>query len=358
MKTYKLLVLGLAATGLGFTVGCGETVDPDVDTETHEKPDSGDSGGNYTIDLSECANYPGTLCKDRMEAGDALGCVAAFDDLQTNQAGNSEMGYSGGMGDPYVGFYAYNDQSTSGVMIPEVDNEGVRAAWPIESCGGGSGNYALYMKAEGWVNWGAGLGMDWGGPNNPSCDEPGAAECLKIGQDNPKFALETAAADPACQGGDVDAKLDCLKRGKVIKEPKDISAYRGIGFWIMKTDANIAGAMKVTFPIPATVRFYGGDTGCTDDDGVADHACFNDYFKRVPLPADPFKWEYVEILFSEISWDPSWGLQLDTLGYKANQFPAEESMGLKFQIDSPYNEETFPNTEMYIDDITLLPIVK
>ena len=42
------------------------------------------------------------------------------------------------------------------------------------------------MTASGFEVWGAGVGMDWGGPDNPSCDEavyPGTLACLQIGID-------------------------------------------------------------------------------------------------------------------------------------------------------------------------------
>ncbi len=348
----KLYVLSLAVLVFALGAGCGDTIKDPVDSDdTQSSDDGGDVEDSETpeikVDVSACSTNPGTTCKDKIEAKDSLACVAGFD-LGTNQAGNEDVGYD------YIGLYAYNDGSEGSKMTPEINNEGVGNAVSIPSCSGEK-NYALYFKAEGFVDWGAGVGMDWGGPPNSSCDVEGAQECLNIGLEDPKFALSDAEKAEVCMGENADKKLDCLKRGKIIKEVKDLSAYRGIGFWIMATEKNMAIAMKVTFPIPASVRFYGGETGCSDDDTPTNNDCFNDYFKIISLPAKANTWEYKEVLFSEIGWSKDWGLQLDTLGYEQKNFPAKESMGIKFQIDSPYNQETFDFTELYIDDITLLP---
>jgi hypothetical protein len=285
--------------------------------------------------------------------------VADFESFDgTNQAGSPAI--QAALGYDYVGFYAYNDGSAGSVMIPAINNDGVGDAKKIESCSDlGAENDAMYFSATGFVGWGAGLGLDWGGPHNTNCDVAGALDCLQIGIDDTKFALATAEADQRCQdgSGNVDnTKIDCLMKGKVLKQPMDVSAYKGIGFWIMAGPNNQATEMKVTFPIPATVRFYGGATGCSDDDTVDTNDCFNDYNKKIKLPKDPNKWEYYQILFDEITWDTTWGLQLNTLGY--DKFPKNESIGLKFQIDSPYNAETFDATELYIDDVTLIPNAK
>jgi len=353
MKTIKLCLIGLAVLALGFTVGCGETTDSpgtggDGDADGDGDVDGGDTDSMAEWDLSECDTS--LLCSTLADPSD---CVADFG-LGTNQAGFPPDGYA-----DYVGFYAYNDH-TSDSMVPKPNPDMSEPAEKTTTCDTLSPNYAndfaLHMTATEYVLWGAGVGMDWGGPSNPNCDEaqvPGALDCLQIGIDDDKFKVVDAEADPRCQNADgtvSEEKMDCLKRGKVIKQPRDLSAYVGIGFWILTTEENEATTVKVSFPIPDTARFYGE---CTDDDDVSSNDCFNDYYTTVNLSkANAGKWVYKTVMFEDISWNIYWGLQLDTLGYGA--FPADLSMGVKFQVDTIAASGTFPKTDFYLDDITLI----
>jgi len=347
----KLYVLSLAVLVFALGAGCGDTIKDPVDSDDNKSSDVEDGGDEKDSDeikadwdLSACE--PAKLCSGLDDVKD---CVADFG-LGTNQAGYPPNGY-----ERYVGLYAYNDHEVGSSMVPKPNPDNSEPAVKTLTCDDDNNEFALYMKAEGFTNWGAGVGIDWGGDPNPDCDEPGALDCLQIGIDNDKFLLADAEKDERCQNADgtvSEKKISCLTKGKVIKEPKDLTAYAGIGFWILTTEENEASSMKISFPIPDTTRFYGA---CSDDDGLDSTKCFNDYATTVNLAKkDAGKWVYKEVLFSDTSWSIYWGLQLDKLDYEAYKFPKDKSMGIKFQVDSVQADGSFPKTEFYMDDITLI----
>lgn len=380
MKATKLFLIGLLALPLSaFVAGCGDDDDPpetkDSDTQDSETeseggdPDGGTGDTDVEIDISECAEEPDNTCAAKIEAGYGEDCVADFG-YKTTQAGykdNYDLGY--------VGFYGYNDVTDGATMTPKPNYNGSEAAEKIVSCDINN-DYALHFVAEGYSGWGAGVGLNWGGPNNDNCDVEGASDCLQLRIDDDHYALADAVADEtACGGENADAKIHCFKYGKNVHEPKDLSAdpgYVGIGFWLLSTDKNESAALKVTFPIPATMRFYGElyddefgyeGKGCDEDDDDADNAngCFNDFYTTVALEVAPLnpsaedntnKWIYHEVLFDDLAISQWFGLDLGKhLGMES--FPREQSMGIKFQVDAN-SSSPISRADFYIDDVILL----
>jgi hypothetical protein len=317
---------------------CQEADDSDC-CDSEGEADSEDWGDSEDSNLSVCEL--GLTCAGLENPED---CIADFG-LGTNQAGYPPDGYSN-----YIGFYAFNDGS-GGTMTPVPNPYVAEPAEQIQSCDSRN-NYALHLEASGFTTWGVGIGMNWGGTPNESCEVDGAMNCLQISYDDQMFDLEDAEEDPCCEGCEAEAKLNCLKLGKNILQPKDLSAYAGIGFWMMATDSNEAETLKVTFPIAETMRFYGGADGCNDDNDDNSDDCFNDFYTTIGISnSDAGKWIYHEILFGEIHWNEWWGLQLDTIGI--TDFPSDRSMGIKFMIEGNATSP-LPYTDLYFDDITLI----
>lgn len=320
---FVLLAVGCGdgAVDVPGTITADDTDDPvetDTDLETDDpeapKPQLDDCDAERTC--------------NRLE--DPADCVANFE-LGTTQAGFK---------DEYdvIGFYAYNDHSEGSSMVPVPNPNDSEPAETLESCDSEIDS-VIHVKGSGFVDWGAGVGMDWGGPLNPACDADGALDCLQIGIDDANFSLAEAADDPAC---DTEEKLTCLTKGKNIKETKDLSEYRGIGFWVLRNDEASASVIKVAFPIPDTVRFYGE---CSEDDGEPSTNCFNDFAATIRLLSDELgKWVWKEVLFKDLKINEFWGLQLDL-----DAFPADESIGIKFQVDADQGDFDF-----YLDDLILL----
>jgi hypothetical protein len=170
--------------------------------------------------------------------------------------------------------------------------------------------------------------------------------------------LADVEADPRCRGDDAEhtaAMINCLKFGKVLKETKDLSGYTGMGFWLLATESNQATSVKVSFPVPESVRFLHErfrDDGKGCDEAVPGDACFNDFATTVPVQRrDANKWVYHEVLFDELAY-ASWGYDLSKVGYL--KFPRDRSIGIKFQVDKPQGSD-FPKTDIYLDDIVLIP---
>lgn len=307
---------------------------PDTDDtgSTARHPSETDKNGDSDPDTA-CNAYPNrgycapSLTCDGLDLPDD--CIANF------ELGTIQAGFEGNYG--AVGFHAYSDGSEYGTMEPVPNFWDAEPAVCMGGCGETDG-YVLHMSGEGFTNWGAGVEMYWGGPHNPSCDVDGAMDCLGIAEDDPNFYLEKAAADPRC---DTEEKLDCLTRGPVLLEPRDLSDYVGIGFWVARTHESSASLIKVLFPIPDTMRFYGA---CSEDDDDSGTGCFNDFATTLRLSnAEVGKWVFKYILFEDLAINPYWGLQLDI-----PEFPREESLGIKFQVGQ---NQIF---DFYIDDIILL----
>ena len=374
MNTFKLLLIAMLTAVVALAIGCGND---ESDPEDSGPGGDGDPDGGDTVDpdLSECPKYPDNTCAAVIAAGEPERCVADFN-YGSCQAGNSGecadyCGY-----DKFVGVYGYNDTTEGASQIPKPNFTGSEAATKIKSCDPVSddgANYALHFEASGFTDWGAGIGMDWGGPFTEWCDDtvhPRALECLYITQEDPKYTVEEAMLDERCaRPNDPDedhAMRQCLMWGKNEKRVRDLSAYVGIGFWVLTMDDHEAAQVKVNFPIPATTRFYGNELidgdGCSDDDepppGETDpnaNQCFNDYAKYLNFnPQDRGKWVYKEVLFTQLEWSEDWGLQLDDLGYEKFQFPKTESIGLKWQIDRNIAFPELDYTNFYIDDVILL----
>jgi hypothetical protein len=307
-------------------ISAPEGSDTNQPTDTADAPDGGRQGpAALTFDNAAC-----DVSLTCGQLADPRDCVANFE-LGTNQAGFNDA-YDA------VGFYAYNDHSEGAAMVPQPNPDNAEPAESVESCNP-ENSWVLHMSGSGFVEWGAGVGMDWGGPLNPSCEVEGALDCLQVGIDDDHFLLADAEANPVC---DTEEKLDCLTKGKVIVEPRDLSAYKGIGFWVLRPNESAASLVKVGFPIPDTRRFYGL---CSEDDDDPSTNCFNDFATTVRLLSDEVgRWVFKEILFEDLKIDKYWGLQLDI-----TDFPASQSLGIKFQVDADQGD-----FDLYLDDIILL----
>jgi len=247
-------------------------------------------------------------------------------------------------------------------MIPAPNNYDSEPAVKVKSCDE-SNKWVLRMSGKGFTDWGAGIGMDWGGPANPDCETEEALECLEIGYADPNFLIADAEKDPRCQDKDGKpdvVKMRCLIHGKNYKETRDLSDYKGIGFWVLRVDPDSAPAMQVNFGIPETTRFLADphlaeeyrrddvtyENGCSDDIGIENQKCYNDFAAtfRV-LNTELNKWVYREILFEDLKYNSGWGLQPK----QYTSFPAGKSVGMKFQ--TPGASENF---DFYFDDIHLI----
>ncbi len=368
----------LLVASMMWTTGCGnedaaEPEDSDnVDKDSNsDEGDGGEKDTNVTVcdddntmkpALTECAANPGTTCAELPEGQDN-DCVANFN-LGTAQAGFRNGSYA------HVGWYGYNDHSAGGNMEPPINNTGSEPATCVMSCDK-ENDYVLHVKGDnGWIGWGAGIGLDWGETPNPYCDE-GGLKCLEIFEADPNFKLKTAEADARCH---VDGKAEnpvdpnrmkCVLYSKNYKEVRDLSAYKGIGFWALVGNKNTKPAIQVGFAIPETTRFITDSTlveeyrigededpprpksftytgGCNDDDTSDSNKCYGDYATTVNLSSEEGIWKYYEVMFDELL-PLTWGMPLES-----QSFPSSRSIGIKFQIDKALA------FDYYIDDIRLI----
>ena len=235
-------------------------------------------------------------------------------------------------------------------MIPEKGDD-TSPAMVVGSCAANEDN-AMHIAGDGWTNYGVKMEMFWGGENNPACyeddlvtEDPESIMCWEALFKDDRITLDDIRSLPGC---DTDRKVECATRGRRFKSPRDLSMYKGIGFWIVATPENETSFISVLFPIPATTRWEsagaaGGE--CDSDDDVNTNDCYNDFFFNVYLsPDDAGKWVYREVLFADLLQDPQWGFQYP----EGTPFPQTKSIGLKFQFG--YAERF----DFYIDDITLL----
>ena len=343
----------------------------DSDSNSNTGLDTNDAGLDTNtwedVDLTECSNYPQNTCSAVIGDGEPERCIADFN-YGTTQAGNSGTctdycGY-----DKFVGVYGYNDNSSGAVQIPPAGLEASEPSVRMPSCDPNDTNYALHFQASGFVDWGAAIALDWGGPLTEWCNEevhPGVLDCLGVTLEDSLYTIESAMSDVRCQRdnpNEEQAMEQCLMWGKYEKRTRDLSDYIGIGFWVLAMDDHEVTHLKVSFPIPATTRFYGNELlpdgepkGCTDEDLDKANQCFNHYSQYISFnPNDRGKWVYKEVLFDQLEWSTDWGFQLDTLGYIQQQFPANESMGLALQADRDISSHELAYTNFYIDDIILL----
>ena len=337
-----------------FVFACGnddEDTDDDNENDTGTEPegdggDDSEEGPTVGPITSECDDSK--ICSGLEETSD---CIANFE-LKTTQAG-----FYGTYDN--IGFYGYNDKTPGGEMIPEPNNVESEPAEEVKGCDKAD-DWVLHMSADGFTGWGAGIGMDWGGPANPDCETAEALECLEIGYADPNFLIADAEEDERCQtDGETDpVKMRCLLYGEKIKEPRDLSDYVGIGFWVLRVDEDSTTKMQVNFGIPETTRFLADpelaeeyriesltyEDGCSDDVGQDNMKCFDDFQAQFRFSNDNLnKWVYKEILFEKLG-TKGWGLPLD---YDA--FPRTRSIGIKFQTTGPGEYVDF-----YIDDIHLI----
>jgi len=363
MKAFKLYLLALLTASFAVSFGCDES---SIDNEngTDVDPDGGDT--DFVPNTSECDQSK--LCSALDHPED---CVASFD-LGTCQAGypGTAGTGAGGLYDadslyydsdyPYVGWYSYNDyswQNSDAEMIPLKNNTGSEPAAVLNSCSADD-DFVLHAKGNNlWSEWGVGLGLDWSGENNPACylddgetEDPDSIACWTAYFADDRIKMDEIEALPEC---DTERKVDCAIHSKRFKVTRDLSMYKGLGFWIVTTPENESTTIDVHFPIPATTRFEsaGADGGeCDSEDGTSDNDCYNDFAATVTLsPNDVGKWVYKEVLFKDLAQNPFWGFKFP----EGTPFPPTESIGLKFQFG--YVANVGPDAfDFYIDDIRLI----
>jgi hypothetical protein len=144
------------------------------------------------------------------------------------------------------GFYIFNDQDNDATAQPF-------AVDAIDRCEDGSSLYSFCTKGSGFKLWGAGFGTDLG------------------------------VVDP-----------DTMKKSAV-----DLSAYRGISFWIAGNPGSKAPTVKVMLPDVNTAA-EGGH--CTNEGTEPTDKC-DPFVKNIPVPA---KWTHVEVPFDDLR-QGGWG---------------------------------------------------
>jgi len=355
MKAFKVCLMAVLAALLVAVFACD---DPKVDKDTEKSTDDGGDNSDIVLITSDCD--PAKLCSALPEAKD---CVATFD-LGTTQAGYVGIMNSGlydanseyNTDYPWVGWYSYNDYSwqngPDATMKPEKNNDGSEPAEKVDSCAGaieGKKDYTLHAYGDGWVTWGVGLGLDWSGENNPACynedgtEKPDSIACWAAYLADDRIKEAEIRELPECP---TDEAVECAMQSKRMKIPRDLSEYKGLGFWIATTPNNEARVIQVHFPIPDTTRFLGA---CSDETGEDGTKCYNDFMDNINLSdTDVGKWVYKEVLFENLAQSPDWGLQLDT-----KDFPPTQSVGLKFQFgwETSIGPVAF---DFYLDDIHLI----
>ena len=177
MKALNIYVCAAGSILLAAVVGCGETVDDLSSVVDSGNIAAGDAGnkGELPIDKSACSDPDTFTCVALINAGNPDACIADFG-FSTNQVGK-EMDDGFQAGDA-IGFYGYNDKTDDASMIPAPNDFETEPAGTIESCDPRN-DYALHLQLVGFNSWGAGVGMEWGGPGNGNCDEslhPGAGD--------------------------------------------------------------------------------------------------------------------------------------------------------------------------------------
>ena len=348
MKTTCARLGVVAFVSVVLTAACDNADTGKGTTTGTEQGDGGSHSDALQFNRTNCD--PSKLCTGLEHPED---CVANFE-LGTAQAGFEAHG-------AFTGFYGYNDLTPGATMIPERNNDGSEPAVEGETCDG-EGRYMLHVSGSGFAEWGAGIGLDWGGTDNPNpdCESDGALACKEIADADPNFLLAEAEADDRCrdENGEIDpVRMRCAIHGKQLKQIRDLSAYRGIGFWIARTDDTSDVMLKVNFGVPETTRFLTDPTlkqayrrtdgvavyegGCSDDDGDDTTKCYDEFSANVRLvDSDIGKWVYKEVLFEELT-TGGWGIPLPY-----DSFPPNKSTGIKFQTTGP---DTY--FDFYIDDI-------
>ena len=186
-------------------------------------------------------------------------CIADFEDGTLN-----------GVDEDNFGFTAYGDEYGDMFPFMDWDYTGPAAVMADEGCT----PFAMCMTStDEFIAWGAGVGLIWG--------------------------------------------IDDSEPAGVVR--KDISRYRGIGFWALRRSG--VNAVSVLFPTPYSVPGFGY---CDGDDNAG---CYNDYAGHVIVDSKNV-WEYKEVLFEDLMVNLTWGYQPP----EGTPFPAEESLGLRFSI--------------------------
>ena len=348
---FGVLMWSSSVLTFAFTLGCFDSNDltnhEKGSTDSSQEDDKLDSSSVDVFKVAPVCNSKNT-CVALVHPED---CIADFQ-YGTTQGGSYPTRY-----DNFIGFYGVSDYSKDGdELVPALNTRDSEPAWEVPGCDTEKGtNYALRLKGEGFNNWGAGVGLDWGsdGELNSDClyeDDKSTLsqenDCLEMVEQNYNILLSDLEADPRCQdenGLPDPRKMRCAMYGRTIKKPRDLSAYKGIGFWIMRSDPTSIDQINVKFSIPETTRWYGNveipesyrldgrtyeEGYCSEDDGEGSTDCYNDFAYLLQLPEANGMWEYVEVLFENMQITPHWGLQLDY-----DEFPSERSIGLKLFLD-------------------------
>jgi hypothetical protein len=243
----------------------GDTLPGDDDGDTLPGDDDGDT-------LPGDGDGDGDVGEGLAPVADCSGDVPAeLDDLITSfEDGTVGVNPVEGRGG---GFYIFNDQENDATAQPfTVD--------AMNRCEDGSSLYSFCTQGSGFTVWGAGFGTDLG------------------------------VLDP-----------ETMEKATV-----DLSAYRGISFWLGANAGSAAPAVKVMLPDVNTAA-EGGQ--CTNDAAAEDTEKCDPFVKNVPVPA---QWTHVEVLFDDLR-QGGWGKAVPAFASDAVygiqlQFPA----GVAFDV--------------------------
>ena len=163
------------------------------------------------------------------------------------------------------GFYMFNDETGTQVPAPGAEPMATEKA----HC---DSVYALCTSGDGFTIWGAGMGTDLG---------------------------------PTTGG---------------VKSTYDASGYTGVAFWAIAAEGTI---MQLKVGIKDTNTAPEGGV-CDPNEPSGDTACHNDWAMRVVMDTE---WTHYTILFTELTQDPTWGMQFD-------QFAVQQTYSIQFQVDA------------------------
>jgi hypothetical protein len=261
----KALLFALAAAAAGCASNPTSDADPngDDDSETMESPATGDDDTTPEgmSGDSDAGGGGGATgeCKGDTPANED-DLLATFEDMTVGV--NPAGGWVGG-------FYIFNDKMND--MTAQMS--GVEA---VDRCGGES-KYAYCTKGGGFTTWGAGFGTDLG------------------------EADMTAGT----------------------KETVDLSAYKGVSFWIRRNSGAMPSTVKLIVPDANTAE---EGKACTND-GEADAAMKCDPFTaNVPLSAE---WTKQTITFDKLK-QGGWGKP-------SSAFAKDKVFGIQLQFGPSTN---------------------
>ncbi len=314
MEKINLSLLFIAI--LAISLGCGSN-DDDGNDDTPSDTGSGGGGsdtgtGPSVCDTSADGGVPDGGCPTDNDTGSGTGidenaidnslCATSGPVGETELIAGFENGNSLADCEGCMGVYTYDDGT--GVLDPDASYGAQAPVKPMtKAC---SPNVFCVSGTTGFSHWGTGWRVDF---------------------------VHAPDQDPA-------------------RLPRDLSAYRGIGVWVMVAEG--ATGIKISFPDPNTDVAGGQCYDATNLEPSWEHQinrpreeklddCENDWGQTFSFP-EHNKWYYVEALFDNAAISPFWGRQVQDQGLLRDQI-----YGVKFGRDATATPYT-----VCIDDLVLL----